>query len=240
MNLESWLPFPPLTRRGRSRESLRESGNPCRPSICWSSMTARVDATGDILKRLGVTTARHLCNLGYGRAIQTAIKYAITCDYDVLISLDADGQHDPEQVQALYDFEMEQGFDLLIGSRYVKTHDYSQSPLGRRLGMKLFSALVRAITGQRIHDTTSGLKVIRRRVARTSDTLALHRFSRRGDCLLVAAWLPRRRVSDHGRRTNAGPVHVQPPESHDLPVRDFAPPLTGSGSSGPTRRRSSS
>ena len=122
------------------------------------------DATGDILKRLGVTTARHLCNLGYGRAIQTAIKYAITCDYDVLISLDADGQHDPEQVQALYDFEMEQGFDLLIGSRYVKTHDYSQSPLGRRLGMKLFSALVRAITGQRIHDTTSGLKVIRRTV----------------------------------------------------------------------------
>jgi hypothetical protein len=122
------------------------------------------DATGDILKRLGVTTARHLCNLGYGRAIQTAIKYAITCDYDVLISLDADGQHDPEQVQALYNFEVEQGFDLLIGSRYVKTHDYSQSPLGRRLGMKLFSALVRAITGQRIHDTTSGLKVIRRTV----------------------------------------------------------------------------
>jgi len=122
------------------------------------------DATGDILKRLGVTTARHLCNLGYGRAIQTAIKYAITYDYDVLISLDADGQHDPEQVQALYNFEVEQGFDLLIGSRYVKTHDYSQSPLGRRLGMKLFSALVRASTGQSIHDTTSGLKVIRRTV----------------------------------------------------------------------------
>src|SRR5262245_39766077 len=86
---------------------------------------------GDLLTRLGVATARQLCNPGYGRAIQTAIKYAITCDYDVLISLDADGQHDPEQVQALYNFEVEQGFDLIIGSRYVKTHDYSQSPLGR-------------------------------------------------------------------------------------------------------------
>ena len=88
------------------------------------------DATGDILSRLGGTTARHLCNLGYGRSIQTAIKYAITCDYDVLISLDADGQHDPEQVQALYDFEMERMF--LSPYRFLLRNDYcSQSPLGR-------------------------------------------------------------------------------------------------------------
>lgn len=122
------------------------------------------DATGKILEGLGVVTATHLCNLGYGRAIQTGIKYALRCEYDVLITLDADGQHHPEQVRALYAAGMEFGLDVLIGSRYVERRDYSDSPFGRRIGMRLFSLLVGAITGQRIYDTTSGLKVIRRSV----------------------------------------------------------------------------
>jgi len=122
------------------------------------------DSTGEILERLGVATATHLCNLGYGRAIQTAIKYALSCDYDALITLDADGQHYPEQVLSLYYADMERSWDVLIGSRYAKTHDYSQAPLGRRIGMRLFSLLVWAITGHHIYDTTSGLKVIRRSV----------------------------------------------------------------------------
>ncbi len=122
------------------------------------------DATGEILRRLGVTTATHLCNLGYGRAIQTAIKYALSCDYELLITLDADGQHYPEQVLSLYRANLESEVDVLIGSRYIKSHDYSQVPLGRRVGMQSFSLLVRMITGHSIYDTTSGLKVIRRTV----------------------------------------------------------------------------
>lgn len=122
------------------------------------------DGTAEILARLRVPTATHLCNLGYGRAIQTAIKCAMSGGYDVLITLDADGQHHPEQVLALYQAGVEQGWDLLIGSRYVETHDYSASPFGRRVGMRLFSLLVWAITGQRIYDTTSGLKVMQRSV----------------------------------------------------------------------------
>src|SRR5882672_2538540 len=57
------------------------------------------DATRLILKTLGVTVATHMCNLGYGRAIQTAIMYALDSDYDALITLDADGQHQPEQIE---------------------------------------------------------------------------------------------------------------------------------------------
>jgi glycosyltransferase involved in cell wall biosynthesis len=120
------------------------------------------DATGQILEALDVTTATHLCNLGYGRAIQTAIKYAISCSYDALITLDADGQHYPEQVRGLYDASIDMGCDVLIGSRYVETHDYSRAPFGRRIGMQLFSRLVSAVTRRRVYDTTSGLKVIRR------------------------------------------------------------------------------
>src|SRR5437868_7116788 len=51
------------------------------------------DATERILDRIAQPTATHLCNLGYGRAVQTAIKYADRRGYDALITLDADGQH---------------------------------------------------------------------------------------------------------------------------------------------------
>ena len=122
------------------------------------------DSTAQILKDLKVLVATHLCNLGYGRAIQTAIKYALQMNYDVLITLDGDGQHHPEQVRHLYTVSCEASWDLLIGSRYVETHDYSSAPLGRRIGMQLFSVLVRILTGRAIYDTTSGLKVMRRSV----------------------------------------------------------------------------
>ena len=122
------------------------------------------DNTRMILEDLGVPTATHLCNLGYARAIQTAIKYALARNYDTLITLDADGQHHPEQVLALYAESISNGWDVLIGSRYVGTKDYSQSPLGRRIGMQLFSLLVKLASGQRIYDTSSGLKVMRRKV----------------------------------------------------------------------------
>lgn len=122
------------------------------------------DNTKEILDGLNVVTATHLCNLGYGRAIQTAIKYALSCKYDMLITLDADGQHHPEQIQDMFEECVNNELDALIGSRYLQTRNYSQSPLGRRIGMHLFSTLVALITGQRIYDTTSGLKIIRRSV----------------------------------------------------------------------------
>ena len=122
------------------------------------------DATEKILQSLDVVTATHLCNLGYGRAIQTAIKYAQRNNYDVLITLDADGQHSPESILEMNKDFVASRWDVLIGSRYVTTKDYSGSPLGRRIGMQIFSLLVRVITGQRVYDTTSGLKIIRRTV----------------------------------------------------------------------------
>lgn len=122
------------------------------------------DRTSETLARLGVRTARHACNLGYGRAIQTALKYAIALDYDTLVTLDADGQHHPEQVRAMLEAFHAGTWDLLVGSRYVAGRSYSGAPLGRRIGMVMFSVLVGMATGRRIYDTTSGLKVIRRSI----------------------------------------------------------------------------
>ena len=120
------------------------------------------DSTGEILDSLGVTQARHLCNLGYGRAIQTALKYAARHQCEVLVTLDADGQHDPGQLAGMLEEFLRSPWDLMIGSRYVHNRNYAGAPLGRRLGMTTFSLVVRLITGQRIYDTTSGLKMMKR------------------------------------------------------------------------------
>ena len=121
------------------------------------------DATSAMLADSGAIVAEHICNLGYSRAIQTAVLYAARTGYDRLITLDADGQHDPEQVRALLaEFDAEQ-LDVLIGSRYMVSRTYAGVPFGRRIGMRLFSTLVAVTAGRRIYDTTSGLKVIGRR-----------------------------------------------------------------------------
>lgn len=122
------------------------------------------DRTEAILERIGQPTATHLCNLGYGRAVQTAIKYARRHGYRALITLDADGQHRPDDIRRVY-AEYEAGdYDLLIGSRFVGSRRYGTEPLVRRAGMRIFSALIALLTGHRIYDTSSGMKVIDRRV----------------------------------------------------------------------------
>jgi glycosyltransferase involved in cell wall biosynthesis len=120
------------------------------------------DATAAALAETGAIVVGHLCNLGYGRAIQTAVLYAQRAGYDRLVTLDADGQHDPAQVRALLDEFDRAQWDLLVGSRYVVSRRYAGVPFGRRVGMKLFSAMVGVMAGQRVYDTTSGLKVIGR------------------------------------------------------------------------------
>jgi glycosyltransferase involved in cell wall biosynthesis len=120
------------------------------------------DGTPAILEELGVPAARHLANLGYGRAIQTAIRYAQEEGYEALITLDGDGQHDPAQLPPLLEAFRAHGFDLCVGSRYVASRSYRGVPLGRQIGMRTFSVLVGLVAGQRVYDTTSGLKAIRR------------------------------------------------------------------------------
>ena len=121
------------------------------------------DDTAAALAGSGALVANHLCNLGYGRAIQTAVVFATRFGYDRLITLDADGQHDPAQVRPLL-AEFDRGeWDILIGSRYSAARAYRGVPLGRRVGMQLFSAVVALTAKRRIYDTTSGLKIMGRR-----------------------------------------------------------------------------
>lgn len=101
-------------------------------------------------------------NLGIGGAVQTGYKFAYENDYDVAIQMDADGQHDPKYIDAMVK-EIENGNDLVIGSRFIRKEGF-QSTWIRRLGINLYSNLIKLFTKKVIKDTTSGYRAASRKV----------------------------------------------------------------------------
>jgi glycosyltransferase involved in cell wall biosynthesis len=103
-------------------------------------------------------------NLGCGGAVQTGFLYALRHGYDVVVQVDGDGQHDPRFIGAVLAPIEANRADCVIGSRYLPEApdlDY-ETPFARRLGMHLSATLLRAATGLRISDTTSGLRALNR------------------------------------------------------------------------------
>ncbi len=122
---------------------------------------ASADQTGDVARRAGAKVLRAPIGLGYGGAVQTGFKYAYRSDYDLVIMMDADGQHDPDYIGTL--IEASHDADMVVGSRFRGEATY-RIPLIRKIGMRVFSTIASAITGQRITDTSSGFQALKRDV----------------------------------------------------------------------------
>ena len=122
---------------------------------------ASTDDTRSIARAAGARVLRAPISLGYGGAVQAGLKYAHKHKYDLVILMDADGQHDPEYIGKLV--EASADHDLVIGSRFKGVASY-RVPFVRRLGMRVFSGIASALTGQKILDTSSGFQAIRSNV----------------------------------------------------------------------------
>ena len=121
------------------------------------------DGTAGAARAAGIRVARHAMNLGVGGALQTGFCYAVEHGYEVGVQFDADGQHPAEDLGDVVAPVLAGDCDVSIGSRFVRPSGY-HAPLARRLGMRLFSALVRAAIGRPVTDTTSGYRAYSRRV----------------------------------------------------------------------------
>ena len=100
-------------------------------------------------------------NLGIGGAVQTGFLYAYKNGYDYAIQFDGDGQHDAQYLQEMRDYMIEQNADMLIGSRFLEKEGFQSTGM-RRFGIRYFSALIKFLTGQKITDPTSGMRMINR------------------------------------------------------------------------------
>lgn len=123
------------------------------------------DNTAEVAESAGAMVVRHPFNLCIGGALQTALKFAVARDYTTIMRVDADGQHNPNELALLYNAMRSQQADVVFGSRFMGTQMMMRIPFVRRLGIWLYATLVSLLTRQRATDTTSGFFCMNRRAA---------------------------------------------------------------------------
>ncbi|HSV77100.1 MAG TPA: polyprenol monophosphomannose synthase [Bacteroidales bacterium] len=128
------------------------------------------DGTGEIVKGLIAGFPNKLFlqsrpgKLGLGTAYILGFKWALEHGYQYIFEMDADFSHNPDDLIKLYEACALEGYDLAIGSRYIRGVNVVNWPMGRVLLSYFASTYVRKITGMGIRDTTAGFKCFRRKV----------------------------------------------------------------------------
>jgi glycosyltransferase involved in cell wall biosynthesis len=122
------------------------------------------DATAAEAAAAGAFVLRHPFNLGIGGAVQSGFAYALDNDYDYLVQIDGDGQHEPRHVTDLMTaMEEDPQLDMVCGSRFLSADFEYPAPVSRRTGIHIFAFLLSRIVGQPISDPTSGFRLYNRR-----------------------------------------------------------------------------
>jgi len=121
------------------------------------------DATAQLAGRAGACVLSHPFNMGYGVSLQTGYKYAVVKDYQYVVQVDGDGQHDPGGIGTLLDMVKNKGLDIVLGSRFLGQNDYKPS-IFRLTGICLFRVVLRLLSGQDVKDVTTGFQAMNRKV----------------------------------------------------------------------------
>jgi len=117
------------------------------------------DTTAKIAELAGATVIRHGENKGYGAAIKTILAEAKKRNPDVLVLLDADSQHNPNEIPILTK-PISEGFDLVIGSREAQR---DKTPRYRRIGKDVILRSTRFASKTNISDSESGFRAFSQR-----------------------------------------------------------------------------
>lgn len=120
------------------------------------------DNTAQSAKDAGALVLRKKYNSGTGAAVQYGLLHIQKYSHDVVILMDADGQHDPKYIPSLI-FRVKKGADYVIASRYIYHSDSATSWL-RRYGTRCVSLLISFVFGARVYDATSGYRAFNSRV----------------------------------------------------------------------------
>ena len=118
------------------------------------------DATAMEAERSGAEVVWLPFNCGYGVALQTGLLHARCRGAEFIVTMDADGQHEPGDIAKLLEPLRIGAADLALGSRYLQTSRCYRVPLVRRCASWCLSHLVSFLMGQCIRDTTTGFQGI--------------------------------------------------------------------------------
>lgn len=163
------------------------------------------DSTGSTAQSLGAKVVRHPVSRGNGAAIKSGARIATG---EVLVMMDADGQHQPQDIAKLLQ-KIDEGFDLVVGTRSASAH----ASLGRRFANGLYNKLASWLTSQPILDLTSGFRAVRREAFMPFLPLLPNKFSYPTTstmCLIRAGYGVHFEPVDVLSRTAGTASHIRP------------------------------
>jgi glycosyltransferase involved in cell wall biosynthesis len=120
------------------------------------------DLTAEIAMRLGADVVQHEQNSGYGAAIKSLFERAREFNADILVTLDADGQHNPGEIPDVLKPITAGEADVVIGSRFINVNGTAEMPLYRRMGAKLITKMVNGSAKNGVSDAQSGFRAYNR------------------------------------------------------------------------------
>jgi len=120
------------------------------------------DSTCAIAESLGVTVIKHQKNSGYGMAIRSIFLKAREINADVLVTIDADGQHKIEDINKIIKPIVDGQADISIGSRFLAEDD--NTPSYRKLGVKIITKVTNSSLSEKVTDAQSGFRAYNNKV----------------------------------------------------------------------------
>jgi len=148
----------------------------------------------------GVHICRHTINLGAGAALQTGIEYAVRRNAAVIVSFDADGQHDAADIESVARPILDGMVDVVLGSRFMKAGSVENIPRPRLLLLKGAIWMTRLTTGLKLTDSHNGFKAFAPHAARKLQ-ITQNRMAYGSEILS--------QIAREKRRTVEVPVHVR-------------------------------
>ena len=117
------------------------------------------DGTGDVAAEHGALVARHVINRGGGAALRTGYRLMVESGAEIVVTLDADGQHLPSQMERLVKPVLDGEVDVAHGSRVLG--DADRNHFAREMGIVFFNRLVSLITRTHVTDCSNGYRAVR-------------------------------------------------------------------------------
>lgn len=173
-----------------------------------------LDRTFKLAMEAGARVIRHQKNMGKGKALKTGFEYALSKGYELVVTIDADGQHDPDEIPLLLDPLLKDEADLVIGSRYL-AETKKKIPLYRRLGLWIlnFTTNIGLKGGLKITDSQSGFRAMNRKALEEIMGISSEGYTVESDMLVY--------LSEKGVRIKEVPINVR----YDVPNKHKKHPV---------------
>jgi glycosyltransferase involved in cell wall biosynthesis len=120
------------------------------------------DNTAKLAMEEGAVVINHPKNHGYGKTIRTLFQTALERRADIVVTMDSDGQHNPEQIPSVIEPILKNGIDIVIGSRFIDKNDEIKIPFYRSFGIKTITKFTKHASYKNLTDSQSGFRAYSR------------------------------------------------------------------------------